>query len=410
MEIGTQMWYKGALAAAMCAAILWIPAAGAATVPCNGTHLGNAAFCVQFDDASAGVMRLDSPADSYGTNYVIGSSEHPQFTVADSRWFGDVVFRFRSGAGPWQHASTAHSRDARTLQQSNDAGVQAIVFHYRSDPANADGIRGFDFDEKYELRGGVLLWSLTLRNETGQPLEIGDIGLPLLFNTIYSASAASDLPGDPRINFEKRVVRHNYIAGDNSFVFWTRGNGVGPYLLMTPRIGTHLEFFEPTGRGSHADSTDPVFYPESGWGGLYTAYIHAAAEGGDFETQGTWRQPLTSVVLAPRDRSGSSVTYAFQFQWEPDYRAIRDILYRNGLIDVKVAPGMVIPSNLSALVALHTREPIHAVTAEYPSQTEVTPLPSGQKDTRVYRISFHRLGENEIAVSFGNGRSNLAGV
>src|ERR1700733_6323407 len=98
MEIGTQMWYKGALAAAMCAAILWIPAAGAATVPCNGTHLGNAGFCVQFDDARAGMMRLDSPADPYGTNYVIGSSEHPQFTVADSRWFGDVVFRFRSGA------------------------------------------------------------------------------------------------------------------------------------------------------------------------------------------------------------------------------------------------------------------------------------------------------------------------
>ena len=391
--------FSWVLIGAASTAMLLAPWPLSASAPCSGEHLENAAFCVQFDNASAGVMRLDSPADSYGTNYVIGSSDYPEFAVADSRWFGDVVFRFRSGAGPWQHASTAGSRRARTVESSNTPEEKRILFHYRSDPASMDGIRGFDLDEAYELRGGVLLWSLTLHNQTDEPLEIGDIGLPLLFNTIYAR--------DPAVTYQKRVIRHSYIAGDNSFIFWTRANGDGPYLLMFPRAGTHLEFFEPTAPGNQADSTDPVFEPRNAWEGLYTVYIHAAAEAGEFESQGTWRQPLTSKLLAPRGQPGSSVSYVFEFRWAADYHAVRDILYRNGLIDVTVAPGMVIPSDLSALVALHTREPIRAVTAEYPSETEVTKAPSRRKDVHIFRIRFHRLGENEITVNFGNGRRTL---
>jgi hypothetical protein len=344
-------------------------------------------------------MRLDSPSDPFETNYVIGRADHPEFAVKDSRWSGDVVFRFRNGAGTWQHASTAGSRKARVVEQSPIPGGRRIIFHYRSDPASIDGIRGFDFDESYKLRGGVLLWTLSLHNRTNEPLEIGDIGLPLLFNTVYAR--------DPRTTYQKRVIRHSYVAGDNSFVFWTRANGEGPYLMMLPRAGTHLEFFEPTVPGNNADSTDPVFQPRNAWEGLYTAYIHAAAEAGDFETQGAWRQPLTSKLLAPSGQPGSSVSYAFEFRWASNYQAVRDILYRDGLIDVTVAPGMVIPSNLSALVALRTREPIHAVTAEYPSETEVTEVPSRQQDTHVYRILFHHLGENEIAVNFGDHRRTL---
>ncbi|HWC01075.1 MAG TPA: DUF5695 domain-containing protein, partial [Bryobacteraceae bacterium] len=383
----------------LCAAILSVPASAVAASPCSGRHLKNETFCVQFDDRSAGVMRLDSPGDPYGTNYVIGKEEHPDFSVADSRWFGDVVFRFRAHGQAWQHASTAGSRHARTVEQTGESRGQRVIFHYRSDASSSDGIRGFDFDEAYELEPDTLVWTLTLRNQTGEPLEIGDIGLPLLFNTIYAR--------DPKITYQERVIRHSYIAGDNSFVFWTRANGAGPYLLMTPHSGTQLEFFEPAIPGNHADSTDPVYYPRNAWEGLYTAYIHAAAEGRDYETSGTWRQPLTSKVLAPAGQPGSSITYAFDFHWASTYRDIRQKLYQDGLIDVTAAPGMVIPSDLPALLALHTREPIHSVTAEHPSETEITAVPAPQKDMHVYRIRFRRLGENEIAVSFGNHRRTL---
>jgi len=366
---------------------------------CAGTHLENRNFCIVFDDESAGVMELEQPGDMFSTNYVIGKADHPEFAVVDSRWFGDVVFRFRAGTGAWQHASTAHSRSARTTTQSLSGEIQRMEFRYPSDARNADGIRGFDFSEVYELHPDKLIWSLTIQNRSPETLEIGDLGIPLLFNTLYER--------DQAVNYQKRVIRHSDIAGDNSFIFWTRTSGAGPYLLMTPARGTHLEFFEPTAAGNGADSSDPVFRPRNAWEGLYTAYIHAAVDAGEIESQGTWRQPLTSKRLEPQGVARDSVTYTFEFRWARDYNDIRKILYDNGLIDVEVAPGMVVPSDLSILLALHTMQPIHSVQAEFPDKTTIEPLTSRTIDTSIYRIRFRRLGENELTVSYGDGQKTM---
>jgi hypothetical protein len=366
---------------------------------CPGTHLANSTFCVAFDDASAGVMAIQSPTDAFRTNFVIGREEHPEFAVSDSRWLGDVVFRFRTGSNSWQHASTAHSRASRSVARSSSSAGASIVFRYPSDPKSADGIRGFAFEETYTLDRDALVWSLTLRNQSAESLEIGDLGLPLLFNTMYAK--------DPATTYGKRVVRHSYIAGDNSFVLLTRANGEGPFLLMTPREGTHLEYFEPTVPGNHADSTDPVFRPRNAWEGLYTAYIHAAVEGGQIESQGTWRQPLTSKVLAPHGHPGDAVTYAFAFHWAQNYADARRILFENGLIDVHVAPGMVIPTDLSALLALHTRQTIESVAPEFPDETQIESLPPRSPNIKLYRIAFHRLGENKLTITFGGGRTTI---
>ncbi|MGC2637070.1 MAG: DUF5695 domain-containing protein [Acidobacteriaceae bacterium] len=344
-------------------------------------------------------MQLNSPGDGFHTNFVIGREEHPEFAVADSRWFGDVVFRFRFGSGPWQHASTAHSRAARTMVRSASAASQSVVFRYASDPNTGDAIRGFEFQEAWALHGDALAWTLTIRSQNAAPMEIGDLGLPLLFNTIYAK--------DPATTYGKRVIRHSYIAGDNSFVLLTRANGDAPYLLMTPEQGTHLEYFEPTLPGNHADATDPVFRPRNAWEGLYTAYIHAAVEGGEIESQGSWRQPLTSKVLQPRGHPGDSVTYSFAFHWAQSYRDARRLLFENGMIDVHVAPGMVIPSDLAALLALHTREPIESIAPEFPGQTQIESLPPRSPDTKLYRIRFHRLGENELTITYGRGRKTI---
>ena len=398
MNIGRRLSPQIALVAA---ALLPVAMAGAqpTTPQCAGTHLESRAFCVSFDDESAGVMDLELPGDTFHTNYVIGKAEHPEFAVADSRWFGDVVFRFRTGTGAWQHASTAHSRSARTTTQSSSGEIQRMEFHYASDARNADGIRGFDFSEVYELHSDKLIWSLTIHNRSPETLEIGDLGVPLLFNTLYER--------DQAVNYQKRVIRHSDITGDNSFIFWTRTSGAGPYLLMTPTRGTHLEFFEATAAGNKADANDPVFRPRNAWEGLYTAYIHAAVEAGEIEPHGTWRQPLTSKLLQPQGDPGDSVTYAFEFSWARDYNDIRKILYDSGLIDVEVAPGMVIPSDLSALLALHTRQPIHSVQAEFPDLTTIEPLPSRTIDTSIYRIRFRHPGENELTVSFGDGQKTI---
>ena len=80
-----------------------------------------------------------------------------------------------------------------------------------------------------------------------------------------------------------------------------------------------------------------------------------------------WRLPLTSLRLSPRGAQGSEVTYQFRLQWAPDFQGVRDALYAGNQFDTVVVPGMTLPSDLPAMIALRTRNKIDAVEAEFPA-------------------------------------------
>jgi len=70
---------------------------------------------------------------------------------------------------------------------------------------------------------------------------------------------------------------------------------------------------------------------------------------------------------------------------------------------VHVVPGMTVPSDLAARIALRTTQHIAGVDAEFPRDTKITSL--GTKgDIHLYEVRFARLGENRLTVRFGNGR------
>ena len=109
--------------------------------------------------------------------------------------------------------------------------------------------------------------------------------------------------------------------------------------------GTHLEYYD-------------AFSGDTGEGS-FKAYIHSAAEGAVAREKGCdWRQPNTSVVLAPKGAEGDRVTYGFKFQWADDYDAVRRIVVDEGLIDIQVVPGMTVPCDLIAKFSLRTRQRI----------------------------------------------------
>jgi hypothetical protein len=68
--------------------------------------------------------------------------------------------------------------------------------------------------ESFRLNSGELTWTIQLRNESPRELEIGDLAVPLPFNTSYSG---------PDIG-ERRLIRHSFVGGDGSFVFWQRAD------------------------------------------------------------------------------------------------------------------------------------------------------------------------------------------
>ena len=232
--------------------------------------------------------------------------------------------------------------------------------------------------ESFRLDRDSLLWTITLRNETEQAIEIGDLGFALPFNTDYVS--------DKTETYTKRVIRHSFIGGNGSYLFWMRCNAVGPYLLMVPEKGTHLEYFDLEEDRS------------------YTAYVHSWERGEELATKGgTWRLRHTKVTLEPNGSSGDSLIYRFKFRWAKDYAAVRELLYQEGGFDVNVVPGMTVPTDLPTMFSLRTRNQIRAITAEHPENTSIKLIARKSPDTYLYSVRFSRLGENMLTVKYGRG-------
>jgi hypothetical protein len=157
---------------------------------------------------------------------------------------------------------------------------------------------------------------------------------------------------------------------------------------VTVKPGTKLEYFSGGFGGGR---------------GAAQAYIHSGLSGGN-EKRGTWRQEHTFLKLAAAGAKDSQAQYGFRFHWANSYDEIRDVLHKEGLFDIRAAPGMTVPSDLTARFSLHTKARIESITAEFPDRTTITKLGEPRPDHRVYEVAFKKLGENLLTIHHDGGR------
>ena len=295
--------------------------------------------------------------DAFATNY-----------VATGQKLGHVEVTWRRPNGPWQKF-----RSADATASESPAGA----YHARDDRGEALGVT-----VHLVPQGSVLRWTIALRSTSSDPIEVGDVAIPLPMHSSFNAEEAPTAS----------VLKHSFISGHGSFLFWMRSNSVGPYLVMTPERDTHLEYWDH-------------MQPAKGQRPAFRAYVHSVAVGEAVQAAGgRWRQPRTSVTLAPAGKAGAERQYAFQLAWAHDYAGVQQRLVDAGLIDVEIAPGMTVPTDLFTCLAVRSHDPIQSIVAEHPKQTTIEPL--GERGGRkLYRVRFKRLGENMLTVNHGAGRS-----
>jgi hypothetical protein len=311
-------------------------------------------FALTLDPVTGGITSLKRIADRYDADYILADA-----------MLGEVIVRYRLGQAGWRTLSSTGAQQVRQVQMES-AGLSTTLVDQNA----------LHLTSEFHLSDDALCWTMRFGNLTAQPLELGDLALPLLFNTHYIWDAVT--------TFTQRLIKHSLIAGHGSFIYWMRVNGAPPYLLMTPLVGAHLEYYEVPEMCQH------------GWEGPYLAYIHSAVNGAN-ETRGDWRQPHTSRILAP----GETLAYGFKFQWADDYQGVRDLLYAEGLFDLQVIPGMTVPTDLEVRMAIRTKNKIQAIRPEHPGQTQLEYLGEKASDCHLYRITFARLGENRLTIHYG---------
>jgi len=346
-------------------------------------------FRFAYDDR--GISMLANPHDPFGATLTTPPPAARGGRSAGGSGGGAQIAPARGPAGAATLGLTVMYRPAGATEWATLARgtkVTAAADAGSVSYATSDAVAPLKVNETYKTDGHALDWTIDL--EAGKsPVTIGDLGI--------SIPAQGTNGATPADIFERGFLKHQFVSGSGSFFYFVRASGAPPFLLVTVKPGTKLEY---TGSGG------------GGRGGGAQVYVHSMRVAST-ETRGTWRQANTALDLA----AGRRASYGFRMQWASSYEELRDLIYEAGLFDVRVVPGMTVPDNLSARFSLHTKAKIESVTAEFPAQTVIKELTqdgawlaetrsakAAVADTRVYEVAFKKLGENLITITHDGGR------
>ena len=261
---------------------------------------------------------------------------------------GDIDLRVRTGnEGPWTDISTALNRQPVTAMPVRGSTLAAADLSPTL-PADAP----LRIVRAWVLDKGQLVLRFTLTNKSAQPVEIGSLGIPMIFNNILSdrtlaqAHAACSFY-DP------------YIGRDAGYLQVTRLSGHGPVLLVVPDGKTPFEAWNPIlseRPGVLKMAHDPT--PRGiTFEGFYEWMVHSAAyQQNEWKNAKPWNL-ATSATLQP----GQSRVYALRFLLADSVQDINQTLAANHRPVAVGVPGYVLPQDLAGHLFLKYSRPVASI-------------------------------------------------
>jgi hypothetical protein len=261
---------------------------------------------------------------------------------------GDLNLRLRSGDGAWQDYSSSRERKPVRVLPAGPALAAADI------SATFGAGLPLTVERRWLNDKGALVLRFTLINRSARPVEIGGLGMPMVFDNIITdrtleQAHASASFADP------------YIGRDAGYVQVTRLNGQGPALLVLPDGHTPLEAWRPIDDNSKRAQTAEGFYD---WTVASKAYAET-----DWKDAGQqWNTP-TSLTLQAGERREIGV----RFVTAPAIRAIEQTLVAQQRPVAIGIPGYVVPTDLDATLFLHSPQKVARIDAEPAGALTATP-------------------------------------
>jgi len=284
--------------------------------------------------------------DEYKTNYVLNGQNFPYLAQSPThQWMGELMFSIKKGQEEqYSEYYTSRSDNGRTISIDGDK----IVVTYE----NATGdkaISGFKVVETYQYVDEQLHWEVTVENTGSENMIVGDWGMPMPFNEL--------LTGGPDDVYEKRAIDHSFVGLDSSYIYATRPNGDGHFLVFTPDASTGAKL-EYNDRWTAERSEEENNWKASGtWAsGLNVYYIHS-----DYIKKTHSGYLSNSSLEIP---AGQSKTYAFNFTGVKDEEDMRSTLYEEDLVDMVAVPGFAYSVDMPGKIYLHTTAGKDDITIE----------------------------------------------
>jgi len=261
----------------------------------------NNSFKLRFE--AAGIVSLQKTRDADAVEYI-----QPGETL------GHIVARYKMLDNPKQELLTRKLASGLTVKQGAEGGGSQHLIVYNG-AGWYDYFADLEFTERFRLEGDSLYWTLHLRNLTHKPIELGDFVLPLSFRDASGSGAAKGKTENPPL------VKRGEVRGPGSYLTWSRPDGKGPVLVMTPLIKCPL--FEPAQTERNFRPVEPEYQDAAG------LYLHSAWAAAGLPKAGEGRH--TSWKLTPKFTPGDELTYGFKFRWANNEADVKRVLAEEGI-------------------------------------------------------------------------------
>jgi hypothetical protein len=307
---------------------------------------------------------------------------------------GDIDLRLRTGnSGPWQGFSTA--LDRRPVQALPAAkGVLAAANLAPTLPSNIP----LEITRVWAVENGHLVLRFVLKNKSSQALEIGSLGIPMVFDNILTGRTLKQA-------YATCSFFNPYIGEDAGYLQVTPIRGVGPVLLLVPDGRTPFEAYKPilNPRGRRRDWKPELFRDLTPRGitfeGFYDWMVHSLAY-----AQNQWKNarpwnPPTQFVLKP----GQSKTYGLKFLVAPSVHAVQKTLAADGRPVAVGVPGYVLPTDTNVKLFLNYSQKIASMKVNPREAISIHRDPSRPGGWKAFTLRGKTWGRSRLTVTYRNG-------
>lgn len=251
--------------------------------------------------------------------------------------WGDVTFRYRAvGAQSWINGDSSQARETVTSVSTSantttgNSTVLAAANLAATLPSNASAL---SITRRWLDVGGDLGLSFTLENTAKTSIELGSLGFPAEFNSIFTNYTAEETQ-------EYCVLSDPYIGMDAGYIRVSPINGNGAALVVTSLdASTPLEAYR---------NLDEPYYDSTAYGsqvfeGLYEwQTLTAAWAENEWSAVEPWNPP-SSEILAP----GDTLTFGLKFSLASGgIETIDDEVQAQGVPYARGIPGFILPVDL----------------------------------------------------------------
>jgi hypothetical protein len=299
---------------------------------------------------------------------------------------GDLTLRLRQSTnGDWKNFSTAEARKP-VLPLHASGNTLAAADLTPTLPADCP----LQITRSWGLDNGKLVLKFALKNKSSAPVQIGALGIPLIFNNLIT-----DFNRNRPRSLEQAHTICSFtdpaICMDAGYVQVTRLSGKGPALVVVEEGRTPFEAYAPLLEDKTARSQT--------FEGFYEWTVHSAAFAeNEWKNAQPWNAP-TSETLAP----GATKTFGLRFLISPQIRDIEKTLAANERPVAVGVPGYILPMDLDARLFLDYASKIKAVTVEPAGAISVSADSAGKKGWKSYTLRGKKWGRARVTVNYEDG-------